>query len=132
MSELQYYTYDSANYSANQLLGASSTLRYSLAYWFTVQNDSENLWWRYSYIPGGIVRRNTNNTKNDHIQATVAGAVIAIAAADVIGYFVGIEVDRGEDTPLEPGGKTTYKGTEGAAVASASMALYILFKVGWI
>lgn len=127
MSELNYYTYDSSNNVANQLLGTSSILRWSVAYWYTVFNDNTNAWWRYIDIPKGKANPINNNpkTKIAGLNAYAVAVGVGCALADASGFFAGYTVweplPDGESGPPTP---RRLKGTAGAAAATSDAFKY--------
>lgn len=101
---LNYYTYDSTNLAANQLLGTSSIFRYSIYYWLTVVEDSTNSWNRYLIIPS-LANRFVVGKDNDYKLLETKSEekltwwdVLVIAGIDAIGYFAGAKItnDQGQ------------------------------------
>jgi len=122
MSELNYYTYDSSNYVANQLLGYSSVLRWSTVYWYSVFNDSTNGWWRYISLPKSKANPISNNPKakitgfKEYAIAVGVGCALADASGYFAGYTVWVPLPEGVEGPPTP---ERLKGTAGAAAATS-------------
>lgn len=124
---LNYYTYDSTNLAANQLLGTSSIFRYSIYYWLTVVEDSTNSWNMYLIIPS-LANRFVVGKDNDYkILETKSEEkltwwdVLVIAGIDAIGYFAGAKItdDQGQQVNIGAG-------VVGAVAASAAYTIMLL------
>ncbi len=128
ITSLNYTVYDSSNKVANQLLGTSSIMRYSLAYWITVFQDTNSTWRQLMSI--SPTTKKYLYTKNK-IQLTgweLAGIAFALTTAgyDAKGYVWGFErpaLDENNRQILDQNGNPVMeyvRGTEGAVGESGS------------
>jgi len=128
ITNLNYTIYDSSNKVANQLLGTASIMRYSLAYWVTVFQDTNSKWRQLISIPPTTKKHFYTKNKIQLTGWELAGIALALTTAgyDAKGYVWGFErpaLDENNRPILDPNGNPVMeyvRGTEGAFGESGS------------